>query len=88
LLFLDDTTNTTKHLDDALYSTYFNGKNIILLRRMRRIIFLNSDVSTLHDSTDVDVNELLDEQNSKQSEKLSHNIDDEAMNYEQNVHTD
>jgi hypothetical protein len=24
--FLDDTTNTTKHLDDVLYSTYFHGK--------------------------------------------------------------
>jgi hypothetical protein len=45
-------------------------------------------VSSLNDSNDTDVNEILNEQNSKQSEKLSNQIDDENMNYDQNVHTD
>ncbi len=44
-----------------------------------------SDASSLNDD---DVHELLDEQNSKQSEKLLNQIDDENMNYDQNVHTD
>jgi len=35
-------------------------------------------------NNEVDVNELLSEQNSKQSEKLSNNIEDENINYEQN----
>jgi hypothetical protein len=41
-----------------------------------------NDVSSLNDS---DVNELLNEQNSKQSEKL---LDDDNMSYDQNMHTD
>jgi hypothetical protein len=29
--YLDDTTNTNKHLDDESYSTYFNGKSTKIL---------------------------------------------------------
>ncbi|CAF0809651.1 unnamed protein product [Rotaria sordida] len=47
-----------------------------------------NDVSSLNDSDDVDVNELLVEQTSKQSERPSNNTNDGTMNYEQNVHTD
>ncbi|CAF4275799.1 unnamed protein product [Rotaria sp. Silwood2] len=47
-----------------------------------------NDVSSLNDSNDVDVNDLLVEQTSKQSERLSNNIHNETMNYEQNAHTD
>ena len=54
----------------------------------RRNNLINLDGSSLNDSNDVDVNELLLEQASKQSARISNNIDDETMNYEQNLRTD
>lgn len=49
---------------------------------------LRLDVSSFNNANEVDTNELLNEQNSKQSDKLLNNINVENIIYDQTVHTD
>ena len=54
----------------------------------RKVIFKNLGMPSLNNSNEVDANELLNEQDSKQVERNSGSIDNEIKNCHQNVRTD